>query len=329
MAFGVILGGVLQLGAQLWALKRLHMLPRIGTSMAAIRQAWQGDGVQRILHLMAPALLGVSVAQLSLLINTQIASHQGAGSVSWLSYADRLMEFPTAMLGVALGVVLMPQLSAAKAANDAGQYSSMLDWGLRLVLVLALPCSLALLVFSEPLVSVLYHYGRFSAQDVMQTTHALMGYGVGLLGLVAIKVLAPGYYASQDIKTPVRIAIVVLVMTQLFNLALVPYLAHAGLALSISLGALLNAGWLLIGLIRRGSFVPLPGWGRFVVQVVVACAVLTLWLYWAAGHWDWVALRSQVWWRMVLLAGIMAVSAGLYFGVLGLTGLKLRSLFRQ
>jgi putative peptidoglycan lipid II flippase len=198
-----------------------------------------------------------------------------------------------------------------------------------LVLVLALPCSLALLVFSEPLVAVLYHYGRFSAHDVIQTTHALMGYGVGLLGLVAIKVLAPGYYASQDIKTPVRIAIVVLVATQLFNLALVPYLAHAGLALSISLGALLNAGWLLLGLIRRGSFIPLPGWGRFIWQVLGACAVLTLWLYWSSQQWDWVALHSQPVWRMLLLAGIMAVSGALYFGVLALSGLKLRSLFRQ
>jgi putative peptidoglycan lipid II flippase len=324
-----MLGGVMQLTVQLWALKRLHLLPRIRLSPLAVRTAWQGDDVQRIVHLMAPALLGVSVAQLSLLINTQIASHQGPGSVSWLSYADRLMEFPTAMLGVALGVVLMPQLSAAKAADNHQQYSAMLDWGLRLVLVLALPCSLALLVFSEPLVAVLYHYGHFNPNDVVQTTHALMGYGVGLLALVAIKVLAPGYYASQDIKTPVRIAIGVLVMTQLFNFALVPYFAHAGLALSISLGALLNAGLLLIGLIRRGTYQPLTGWGRYTLQVLLGCAVLVVWLMWAAQNWDWVALHSQPFYRMLLLCGVMLVSGVLYFGVLMGSGLKLRTLFRQ
>ena len=236
LSAGVMLGGVAQLAVQLWALHRLGLLPRVGLGWTAVKEAYQGDGPKRILQLMAPALLGVSVAQISLLINTQIASHLSPGSVSWLSYADRLMEFPTALLGVALGVVLMPQLSAAKAANDTAKYSDMLDWGLRLVVVLALPCALALLVFSPALVAVLYNYGAFSAHDVQQTTLALMGYGVGLLGLVAIKVLAPGYYASQDIRTPVRIAVAVLVMTQLFNLALVPYLAHAGLALSIGLG---------------------------------------------------------------------------------------------
>jgi putative peptidoglycan lipid II flippase len=157
-----------------------------------------------------------------LLINTQIASHLAPGSVSWLTYADRLMEFPTAILGVALGVVLMPQLAAAKATGDSERYAAMLDWGLRLVLLLALPCAAALLVFSQPLVSVLYHYGAFTERDVQQTTLALTGYGVGLLGLVAIKVLAPGYYASQDIRTPVRIAVVVLVLTQIFNVLLVP-----------------------------------------------------------------------------------------------------------
>ena len=226
LALGVMLGGVAQLAVQLWALARLGLLPRFGFTRTAWRDAWQAEGPRRILQLMAPALLGVGVAQISLLINTQIASHLMPGSVSWLSYADRLMEFPTALLGVALGVVLMPQLSAAKAAQDEAKYSDMLDWGLRLVVLLALPCALALAVFSQPLVATLYHYGAFNDRDVQQTTVALMGYGAGLLGLVAIKVLAPGYYASQNIRTPVRIAIAVLVLTQLFNLVLVPWMAH-------------------------------------------------------------------------------------------------------
>ncbi len=329
LAAGVMLGGVAQLSVQMVALHRLGLLPRVGLRWRDIRHAGSGPGPKRILQLMVPALLGVSVAQISLLINTQIASHLVAGSVSWLSYADRLMEFPTALLGVALGVVLMPQLSAAKAANDTAKYSDMLDWGLRLVVVLALPCALALLVFSKALVAVLYNYGAFSAHDVQQTTLALMGYGVGLLGLVAIKVLAPGYYASQNIRTPVRIAVAVLVITQLFNWVLVPFLAHAGLALSIGLGALVNAAWLLWGLRHNGTYVMSAGWLRFILQVLVACAVLCAWLIGAAQFWDWTALHATPFLRVGLMAGVLAVSAVLYFGTLALTGLQLRVLLRR
>jgi len=329
LAAGVMLGGVLQLTVQLVALRRLGLLPHIGVGWKALREARSAEGPTRILRLMAPALLGVGVAQISLLINTQIASHLIPGSVSWLSYADRLMEFPTALLGVALGVVLMPQLSAAKAANNTAQYSDMLDWGLRLVLVLALPCAVALLVFSEPLVAVLYNYGAFSAHDVQQTTLALMGYGVGLLGLVAIKVLAPGYYASQDIRTPVRIAVVVLLLTQLFNLLLVPYLAHAGLALSIGLGALVNAAWLLWGLRHSGTYQPIPGWGLFVLQVTLSSALLGAWLYWACGHWDWTALHDTPWLRVAVMTGVLAFSAVFYFASLIGLGLKLPTLWRR
>jgi putative peptidoglycan lipid II flippase len=329
LAVGVMLGGVAQLGIQLSALRRLGLLPRVGLGWRAVREAASGEGPKRILQLMAPALLGVSVAQISLLINTQIASHLTPGSVSWLSYADRLMEFPTALLGVALGVVLMPQLAAAKAANDTEQYSDMLDWGLRLVLLLALPCALALLVFSKALVAVLYNYGAFTAHDVLQTTWALMGYGVGLLGLVAIKVLAPGYYASQDIRTPVRIAIAVLVLTQVLNLILVPSLAHAGLALSIGLGALVNAAWLLWGLCRQGTYVMRAGWLRFIGQVLVACGILGAWLGWAASYVDWTALSDTPLLRVALMAGVLAVSAVLYFATLALTGLRVRTLLRR
>jgi putative peptidoglycan lipid II flippase len=230
---------------------------------------------------------------------------------------------------VALGVVLMPQLSAAKADNDTAKYSDMLDWGLRLVLLLALPCALALLIFSKALVSVLYNYGAFTAHDVQQTTVALMGYGVGLLGLVAIKVLAPGYYASQNIRTPVRIAVAVLVITQLFNVVLVPYLAHAGLALSIGLGALVNAVWLLWGLVKNGTYVMSAGWLRFALQVLAACAVLGAWLWWAAQHWDWTALHATPLLRVGLMMVVLTVSALVYFATLTVTGLKLRALLRR
>ena len=326
---GVMLGGLAQLSMQWWALRRLHLTPQLGWRWADVRAAWSSEGPRRILQLMAPALLGVGVAQISLLINTQIASHLAPGSVSWLSYADRLMEFPTALLGVALGVVLMPQLSAAKAANDNAHYSAMLDWGLQLVVVLALPCALALLIFSQGLVAVLYNYGAFGPHDVQQTTAALTGYGVGLLGLVAIKVLAPGYYASQDIRTPVRIAVVVLIITQLLNLVLVPFFAHAGLALSIGLGALVNAAWLLWGLRKQGTYVPGQDWPRLTGQVLCACAVLATWLWFCAWYWDWTALHAMPWSRVGLMVGVLLVSAIGYFATLRLVGFQLRRLWRH
>ncbi len=326
---GVMLGGILQLAVQIPALLRIGMLPKISLRWSAVKVAWADPASQNIAKLMLPALLGVSVAQISLLINTQIASHLTPGSVSWLTYADRLMEFPTAMLGVAIGVVLMPQLAAAKAANDAEKYSNMLDWGLRIVLLLGLPSAVALLTFAQPLVATLYHYGAFTDRDVAQTTSALMGYGAGLLGLVAIKVLAPGFYASQDIKTPVRIAIVVLVVTQLLNFVLVPYFQHAGLALAIGIGALINALWLLLGLIKRGSYKPAPGWGIFVLQVVAASALLAVFLLWAAGAVSWVGLKTAYLQRIGLLTGVIIAGGAMYFIALWAAGLKLRKLVRR
>ncbi|RYF38308.1 MAG: murein biosynthesis integral membrane protein MurJ, partial [Comamonadaceae bacterium] len=326
LAAGVMAGGALQLAVQIPALSRLGLLPRLGWNPAAIRAAWQDPATRNIAKLMVPALLGVSVAQISLLINTQIASHLAPGSVSWLTYADRLMEFPTAMLGVAIGVVLMPQLAAAKAANDSAKYSAMLDWGLRIVVLLAVPCAVGLLTFAQPLVATLYHYGAFTASDVVQTTSALMGYGAGLLGLVAIKVLAPGFYASQDIRTPVRIAIVVLVITQLLNIVLVPFFQHAGLALAIGIGALINASWLLVGLIRRGSYQPAQGWGRFALQVIAASVLLAIFLVWSATAVDWVGMKGAYLPRIGLMALVLGGAAGLYFGALWACGLKVRKL---
>ena len=329
MAGGVMLGGVLQLAVQIPALARLGLLPRIGVTWGRVRSAWADAGVRRVLTLMGPILLGVGVAQISLMINTQIASYLTPGSVTWLFYADRLMEFPTALLGVALGVVLTPQLTAAKAAGDTQKYSSMLDWGLRIVVLLAVPCAVALLTFSTPLVATLFHHGKLADSDVGQIAVALSGYGAGLIGLVAIKVLAPGYYASQDVRTPVKIAIAVLVITQMLNIALVPFMAHAGLALSIGLGAVINALWLLVGLVRRGSFQPQPGWGRFVLQVLAASTLLAVLLVWSSQHFDWIAMRSQSLQRVGLLAAVMVAAVVLYFGALWAAGLKLRQMLRR
>ena len=329
LAAGVMLGGVLQLAVQIPALLKLGLLPQISVSPTKIKAAWRDQSTRQILTMMGPALLGVGVAQLSLVINTQIASHLTPGSVSWISYADRLMEFPIALLGVALGVVLMPQLAAAKAEADRERYSAMLDWGLRLVLVLALPCAVALLVFSQPLVAVLYHYGAFSSHDVQQTSLALTGYGVGLWGLVAIKVLASGFYANQNTRTPVQIAVVVVVFTQLMNWLLVPYLAHAALTLSIALGALVNALSLLVGLRRQGQFMPLPGWPRLCLQVLLACALMAGGLGWAAQNWDWTGLQSLAWQRAGLMFLVLVASSVVYFATLRVIGVDLRALLRR
>jgi putative peptidoglycan lipid II flippase len=328
MAAGVMLGGVLQLAVQVPALLKLGMLPRIGVTWRSLRAAWADPGTRRIARLMGPALLGVGVAHVSILINTQIASYLAPGSVSWLGYADRLMEFPTALLGVALGVVLMPQLAAARAADDGTRYSAMLDWGLRLVVLTAVPSAVALLTFATPMVATLYHHGLFTERDVQQTSLALMGYGAGLIGLVAIKVLAPGFYASQDIRTPVRIAIGVLVVTQLMNIALVPLLQHAGLALSIGIGAVINALLLLAGLLRRGSYKPSPGWGRFALQVIGASALMAIFLMWAASSFEWTRSGDAVR-RIGLLALMLAGGAALYFAAAWAAGLKLRALLRH
>jgi putative peptidoglycan lipid II flippase len=329
LAFGVMVGGVLQLAVQIWALSRLKMLPRIALAPSGIRAAWAHPTVGQVLRNMAPAMLGVSVAQLSLLINTQIASNIGVGAVSWLTYADRLMEFPSALLGVALGVVLTPQLSAAQARQDAQAYSGLLDWGLRLALLLAAPCAVALVVFAEPLVAVLFHYGRFAAPDVAKTALAVMGYGVGLLGIVGVKILAPGYFARQDLRTPVKVAVTVLVATQLLNLLLVPLIGHAALALSIGLGAMLNAAWLLLGLRRLGAYTPAPGWWGFALKVLLAALALGLALWWAARSLDWIGLQTQPLLRAGLMAAVLGGVALLYFVILWLCGLKPRQFARR
>lgn len=328
-AVGVMVGGVLQLAIQIPALKRIGALPSIGLLPGRIRAAWNHPGVSRVLRQMAPALLGVSVAQISVVINTQIASHQGVGAVSSLDWASRLMEFPTALLGVALGVVLIPQLSAANGRKDARAYSGLLDWGLRLVLMLALPCAVALLVFPQALLGVLFQRGAFDVAAVQQTAAALMGYGVGLMGLVGVKILAPGYYARQDTRTPVKIAIVVLLLTQAMNAVFVPLIGHAGLALSISLGAMINAFWLFMGLKRAGAYLPEPGWPGFALRVFGASALLGGLLFWAERRIDWLGLVDRQLERVGWLALCLFGAAALYFLTLWLSGLKLRQFVRR
>jgi putative peptidoglycan lipid II flippase len=285
-------------------------------------RALRHPGVKRVLVKMVPMTFGVSVAQLSLIINTNIASRLGPGAVSWINYSDRLMEFPTALLGAALGTILLPCLSKAHVDADPVEYSALLDWGLRITFLMAAPSGCALFFFAEPLTATLFHYGKFDAHSVVMVGRALSAYGVGLVGLILIKILTPGFYAKQDIKTPVIIGIIVLIAIQLSNLIFVPIFAHAGLTLSIGLGACVNATLLFIGLRKRGIYQPSPGWMRFFAQLVGACLVLAGVMHWVAGNFDWIGMRAAPVERIMLLGTSLVVFGALYFGMLSAMGFK-------
>jgi putative peptidoglycan lipid II flippase len=323
LAWAVFVGGILQLAFQFPFLKRIGMWPR---------PLWdpKDEGVRRILSLMAPAALGVSVAQVSLLINTQIASNLGDGPVSWLYYADRLMEFPSALLGVALGTVLLPTLVKHHSGEDPIAYSRLLDWGLRTSLLLTLPAAVALAMLGVPLIATLFWHGEFLKHDVLMTRNALAGYAVGLAGIILVKVLAPGFYAKQNIRTPVKVAIATLIVTQLLNVLFVYYLhlQHAGLALSISIGACLNAGWLWWLMRRSGVYQPEPGWGGFLFKLAVALYVMGGALWYSMGsESSWFEVPTTV--RAARLAWVIFAGAAAYFASLWLMGLRLRDFARH
>ncbi len=321
LAWGVLFGGVAQLALQFLPLARIAMLPRP-------RFDWRDEGVRRVLAAMGPAVLGVSAAQISALINTQLAAALGDGRISWITYADRLMEFPSALLGVALGTVLLPSLAKSHADQNPALYTSLLDWGLRLAFLLALPAAVALWILAIPMISTLYQYGRFTVDDVLQTRVALLGYSVGLLGLILVKILAPGFYARQMMKTPVKIAFVTVLVSQTFAVILMFPLGHAGLTLSTSIGACLNAALLFWFLRKHGIYQPHAGWLLFVSKVVVALFVLAAVLLWLAGpasYW----LSASLWAKATRLAGVCVVGAGAYFGALWLLGFRFADFDRR
>lgn len=321
LGWGVALGGILQLVWMVPHLIKLGMMPR-----PTFR--FNDPGVRRILTLMAPATLGVSVAQISLLINTIFASFLATGSVSWLYYADRLMEFPAGMLGVALGTILLPSLAKHYADDSPEEYSRLLDWGLRLTLMLAVPASIALAVLAVPLITTLFHYGQFQAHDVWMTRNALVAYSLGLLGLILVKVLAPGFYARQNIRTPVKIAIFTLIATQLMNLIFIGPFRHAGLALAIGLGACLNAGLLLYLLRKHGIFQPQPKWLSYILRVCVAGIFMAAILWFAMGSADWWLAQGFAA-RMMRLSLLVLGGAVAYFSALGLMGFRPRQFSRR
>ena len=316
LAWAVFLGGLLQLGYQVPHLARIGMLPRL-------RLGWGDEGVWRILRLMGPAIFGVSIGQISLLINGIFASFLGNGRVSGLYYADRLMEFPTGVLGAALGTILLPSLSKSHADGTSDEFSRLLDWGLRLTLLLAAPAAVALAILSGPLIATLFQHGEFGPTDVEMTRQALVAYSVGLIGLILVKVLAPGFYARQNVKTPVKIGLVTLAATQGMNLAFVYPLQHAGLALAIGLGACLNAGLLYRKLRQYDVYHPYPGWGAFLAKLVIAVTVMGLVLWLMLGpEAFWTTQRA--WIRAGRLAALVVGGAAVYFAMLALMGFRPR-----
>jgi len=321
LAWGMVLGGVLQVLWQLPHLKKIGMLPRFSFTL-------KDEGVNRIMKLMLPALFGVSVAQISLIINTIFVSFLPTGSVSWLYYADRFMEFPAGVLGAALGTILLPSLSRAHAKNDSQEFSGHLDWGLRLTFMLTLPAALALALLGVPLVATLFQHGAFLEADTLQTRKAIVAYSLGLTGLILVKILAPAFYSRQDVKTPVKIGLWTLGITQVMNLAFIIPLQHAGLALATGLASCLNAGLLFRGLRRKDIYQPLAGWRPFALKLSAALLVLGLLLWFGAGADQW-WLHAPTANRLLRLCLLVFGGIGAYFATLFALGFRPRDFYRK
>ncbi len=314
LGWGVLLAGVTQFVFQLPFLSRMELLPHPRVSFA-------DPGVRRILRLMVPALFAVSVTQINLLVDTVLASTLATGSISWLYYSDRLMEFPLGVLGVGLGTVLLPQLSRERATESPEAFQRTLDWGLRMGLLFGLPAAVGLAVLAGPMIGTLFLSDVFTPNDVLMARQSLMAYAAGLLAFILIKILAPAYYARQDTRTPVRIGVIAMLANMLLNLLLIFPLKHAGLALATTLSAYLNAYLLWRGLYREGSYRPAAGWGRLLVQVLVACAAMSGVLAWGAdGLERWFELGHA---GRAAQLGLWIVTGVLtYFGVLWLAGVR-------
>jgi putative peptidoglycan lipid II flippase len=325
LAAGVFVAGLIQL---------LFMLPFLAHLKVLPRPKWDRGhaGVKKIMRLMLPAIFGSSVAQINILFDTLIASFLVTGSISWLYYSDRLMEFPLGVFGIALATVILPHLSRQHAAASTEEFSATLDWAMRLVVLIALPSAVGLFLLAGPMLTTIFFGGRFNAGDVDMATISLMAYSFGLLGFTLVKVLAPGYFARQDTRTPVRIGVIALIANMVLNvLIVVPWVRsgapgpHAGLAVATSLSAFLNAGMLWRGLYKNGVWRPRPGWRRFLVQVAVASTVMGMLLYAfvdPAGVW----IAADLWTRCGWLAMSVGGGAVGYVAALFAVGLRPASL---
>ena len=320
LAWGVVIAGIAQLLLQLPFLWHIRLL-------SVPRWDHKHEGVRRIMKLMVPALFGVSVSQINLLLDTVLASFLQTGSVSWLYYSDRLSELPLGVFGIAIATVILPSLSRKHAGDNDGQFSQTLDWALRLVLLIGLPASVALFILAEPLITALFHYGEMTDKDVVMSAISLRAYALGLVAFMLIKVLAPGYFARQDTKTPVKIAIKAMVANMVFNVILVFPLAHGGLALATTMSAFMNAGLLYRGLRKTQVFKPLKGWSCYAAQLLLANTAMAVVLIVLKGKVsDWLAASLSE--RIVDTGIIVVAGMVVYAFALIITGVRPRQ-FKQ
>lgn len=322
LAWGVMAAGVLQLTFQIPFMHGLRLNPRPTWD-------WQDEGVKRILMLMGPAIFGVSVSQINLLLDTVLASFLPAGSVSWLYYADRLVELPLGVFAIAISTVILPSLSRQQAASSPQAFRATLDWAIRMVMIIAIPAAIALLILAEPILMTLFQYGELTTRDVSMAAFSLQAYSVGLVAFMLIKVLAPGYFARQDTKTPVKIGIIAMLANMVLNIVFVLplhyywQLGHVGLALATSVAAFLNAGLLFLGLYRQQVFKPLPGFVATLIRLLLAAAMMAAVLLlivptqqlWA--EWLWWQRAWQLLW--LCLAGVVSYGVAMF-----LLGVRLR-----
>jgi len=318
LAWGVFIGGLIQLLFQIPFLIKIGQLPKF-------KWGWKDSGVQKILSLMIPAMFGVSVAQINLLLDTLLASFLVTGSISWLYYSDRLVEFPLGIFGIALAIVILPSLSKKHASSSTQAFSNTIDWALRWVFIIATPAAIGLIWLAEPLLTTLFQYGEFTPQDAHNASLSLMAYGLGLLPFIFIKVLAPGFYARQNTKTPVKIGIIAMVVNMGLNIILMIQFAHVGLALATSLSATLNAGLLYIELRKRDIYRPVQGWGIFTLKLLIPNALLLLVLtQFTPDIKLWI--DGSLWQRIVMLCSLIIASISVYFTALFLVGIKVKQL---
>ena len=304
LAWGVFIAGIAQLAIQVPFLRRMELLPRP-------RVNFRDEGVGRVVKLMVPALFGVSVTQIGLLLDTLLASFLEDGSISWLYYGDRLMEFPLGILGVALGTVILPKLSRKHAEQSLREFSRTLDWALRWVFLLGMPSAVGLLLLAGPMMAALFHSGEFTGHDVDMAARALIAYAMGLVAFMGIKVLAPGFYARQDMKTPVKIGVISVGVNVAFSLILMFPLKHAGLALATTISACVNAGLLLGGLLREGVYQPGAGWGLLLFRGLGACFIMGLVVYLGREETaSWLAAGAAE--RVLRLLGWLLVGGATY-----------------
>ncbi len=328
LSVGVLIAGFIQLGFQL---PFLHMerrlpLPRIRANLE--KDKAPQDGVKKVFTLMLPALFGVSVAQLNLLINTVLASFLVTGSVSWLYYSDRLMEFPLGVFGVALATVTLPALAGHHNKKAFREFSETVDWSLRLACFIAIPASVGLGILAEPLIMVFFQYGEFNVLDTVMTARSLVAFSYGLFALILVKVLAPGFFAVKDTKTPVKAGAIAVIVNIVFSLALIQPFQHVGLALSTSIAAYINAILLFWWLRRRGIYMPKKGWLAYLGRIVLAVLVMGIVLEYFGNHltnWN----EFNTFWRIASIIQWIVIGAGIYLLVLFLTGLRFWKLIRK